>query len=174
MPWLYFTHTHSPLPLTKLSSLIHFPLLRYPIPPCVRETFISSSLNHLVSHYTDPPIYVFPLALAFPDIINNKQGPATFSMWKHYQNQFHFHRCFLLPVKKKWLLTSSPRPQTCINMALLSHKHSPLPLTNLSRPVHLPLLKYPVHLPLLKYLFILQNKHSYQENGWDFGEGTFI
>ena len=28
-----FTRTHSPLPLTDLSSPIHFPLLRYPLPP---------------------------------------------------------------------------------------------------------------------------------------------
>ncbi len=35
-----FTYTHSPLPLTNLSSPLHFPLLRYPLPPihlvCVR------------------------------------------------------------------------------------------------------------------------------------------
>ena len=47
-----FTHTHSPLPLTNFSSLIHFPLLRYHIPSL-----------HLVCTKLSPPALSLSLSL---------------------------------------------------------------------------------------------------------------
>ena len=67
----------SPLPLTNLSSLIHFSHLRYPILPihlvCESLGFYLLQFQRLVSHYTDTPIHIFPLSLALSTIINNHE-----------------------------------------------------------------------------------------------------
>ena len=79
------THTHSTLPLTNISSLIQFPLLRYPTlinnKICIPfPHLVYTSLFHLlkfyilVSHYTDTPIYIFPLVLVLSTIINNEES----------------------------------------------------------------------------------------------------
>ena len=61
------SHTHSPLPLTNFSSLIHFPFLRYPISPlhlvCARLS-PPSALAISLSPHRHPYLYT-PLISRF-------------------------------------------------------------------------------------------------------------
>jgi hypothetical protein len=57
-----FTHTHSPLPLINFSSLIHFPLLRYPCPRStlyVRGPPQTLALSHRESLTTPTPLFIY-------------------------------------------------------------------------------------------------------------------
>ena len=67
-------HTHSPLPLPKISSPLHFPLLGYHLPPlhkvCAR--FRRPQALAFVTHNTDtfsPPSGTSPLPLYFSTIL---------------------------------------------------------------------------------------------------------
>ena len=66
---------HSPLPLTNFSSLIHFPLLRSPIPPiylvCERLSIPPIFVISLSLHRdTDTSMYIIPQSLDLSATIN--------------------------------------------------------------------------------------------------------
>ena len=68
------SRANSPLPLTNLSPPIHFPLLRYPLPPlhlvCVMLLHPPALALQVVSHHTDTLFHIPPLTLALSGIKN--------------------------------------------------------------------------------------------------------